>query len=75
MSMENPHRTKILILAVLMMASGCSDENARVAQVSVEAAQRQADQNQEMSRLNRRSGRVRPGALSAFLTRRLAVLA
>ena len=50
---NHPQLTKIVVLAVLMMASGCSDENARVAQVSVEAAQRQAEQVQEMSRLNR----------------------
>jgi hypothetical protein len=45
--------TMIVLLAALMIASGCSDENARVAQVAQEAAQRQAEQNQEMSHLNR----------------------
>lgn len=51
--MGNPRRTKIVVLAALLMASGCSDENARVAQVAIDAAQRQAEQNQEMSQLNR----------------------
>jgi hypothetical protein len=45
--------TTIILLVALAIASGCSDENARVAQVALEGAERQAEQNQEMTRLNR----------------------
>jgi len=42
----------ILAAATLVTVTGC-DENARVARVAQEAADRQADQNKELARLNR----------------------
>jgi outer membrane murein-binding lipoprotein Lpp len=46
--------TALFVAVVISISiSGCSDENARVAQVATQAADRQARQNQEMSDLNR----------------------
>ena len=43
----------MMLLAALVIGSGCNNEDARVAEVAVEAAKRQAQQNQEMAHLNR----------------------
>jgi len=43
----------IVLLATLMIASGCDNGSSQVAQVAQEAARRQAEQNQEMAHLNR----------------------
>ena len=49
--MKRPFLT-ILATAALVTVTGC-DENARVARVAQEAADRQADQNKELARLSR----------------------
>ncbi len=41
------------VLGLSLLGSGCSDENARVAEVATQAANRQAKQNEEMSKVNR----------------------
>ena len=43
----------LVAVGISVSISGCSDENARVAQVATQAAARQARHNQEMSDLNR----------------------
>ena len=47
------HPGKMLMLLVMIAASGCGSDSDRVAQVALEASQRQAAQNQEMAQLNR----------------------
>jgi hypothetical protein len=53
MSTKNLLWTRIVLLAALVITSGCDNGSSRVAQVAEEAAQRQAEQNQEMAHLNR----------------------
>ena len=43
----------MILLAALVIGSGCNNDDARVAEVAVEAAKRQAQQNQEMAQVNR----------------------
>jgi TolA-binding protein len=53
MSTENPLWMMIVQLAALAITSGCDNSSSQVARVAQEAAQRQAEQNQEMAHLNR----------------------
>ena len=49
-------RIPILLAVTVILVTGCEEngnENGRVAKVAVEAAERQAEQNREMVRLNR----------------------
>ena len=43
----------MMLLAALVIGNGCNSDDSRVAEVAVEAAKRQAQQNQEMAHLNR----------------------
>lgn len=47
------NRLPIAIVPLVMLTLGCESEDKRVARVATEAAERQADQNREMARLNR----------------------
>ena len=48
------HMSKVLLIGILIVSiAGCDNDDDRVAQVAQESAERQAQQNQEMSKLNR----------------------
>jgi hypothetical protein len=46
-------KTTIVLLALLVITSGCENDSSQVAQVAQEAARRQGEQSLEMARLNR----------------------
>ena len=50
---KNFHPSATTILLAMIAASGCGSDSDRVAQVALEASQRQAALDQEMARLNR----------------------
>ena len=54
-------RQLTLIGIGIMMAGGCNEDDARLAQLAEEASQRQAAQNQEVVRVNREVADAGPG--------------
>ena len=64
-----------LLVLLLMMATGCNDDSAEVARVAQQALRQQAEQNQEMARLNREVAKSTQRLVEADAEARQEVLA